>query len=71
MTPRPLMHNRDTIEATATLETLTPRYTEQALKFIERSKNDPFFLYLPHTFPHIPLAASDRFRGKSPLGNLR
>ncbi len=47
---------------------LTPRYTEQAVQFIERSKNSPFFLYVPHTFPHIPLAASPRFRGKSPLG---
>jgi arylsulfatase len=68
MTPRPLMHNTETIEVPAKLETLTPRYTEQALKFIERSKNDPFFLYLPHTYPHIPLAASERFRGKSALG---
>jgi arylsulfatase len=68
MTPRPLLRNTEVVEATATLETLTPRYTEQAVKFIERSKNDPFFLYMPHTYPHIPLAASDRFRGKSPLG---
>jgi len=68
MTPRPLLRNTEVVEATATLETLTPRYTEQAVKFIERSKSDPFFLYMPHTYPHIPLAASDRFRGKSPLG---
>ena len=38
------------------------------MEFIERSKAGPFFLYMPHTFPHIPLAASPRFRGKSPLG---
>jgi arylsulfatase len=68
MTPRPLMHNTETIEEPAVLETLTPRYTRQALEFIERSKNSPFFLYMPHTFPHIPLAASPRFRGHSPLG---
>jgi arylsulfatase A len=68
MSPRPLMHNTDTLEEPAKLETLTPRYTEQATKFIERSKGSPFFLYMPHPFPHIPLAASDRFRGKSPLG---
>src|SRR5262249_22979161 len=48
--------------------TLTPRYTEQAVKFIERSKDSPFFLYLPHTYPHIPLGASERFRGKSNAG---
>ena len=68
MTPRPLMHNTEVLEEPAVLETLTPRYTQQALQFIERSKDSPFFLYMPHTFPHIPLAASPRFRGKSPLG---
>ncbi len=68
MSPRPLMHNTETVEQTATLTTLTSRYTEQALRFIERSKGSPFFLYMPHTFPHIPLAASEKFRGKSPLG---
>ncbi|HET8550780.1 MAG TPA: sulfatase [Bryobacteraceae bacterium] len=68
MNPRVLMRNTDVIEQTATLETLTPRYTEQAVRFIERSKGSPFFLYFPHTYPHIPLAASERFRGKSPFG---
>lgn len=58
----------ETVEERATLETLTPRYTEQATRFIERSKDSPFFLYMPHTYPHIPLAASGRFRGKSPHG---
>src|SRR5215471_4332044 len=68
MTPRPLLHNTDQVEEPANLETLTPRYTEQAVKFIEGSASAPFLLYMPHTFPHIPLAASPRFRGKSPLG---
>ena len=68
MTPRPLMHNTEVIEEPAKLETLTPRYTEQAVKFIEGSKESPFFLYLPHTYPHIPLGASNRFRGKSRAG---
>ncbi|MEN6603072.1 MAG: sulfatase-like hydrolase/transferase, partial [Bryobacteraceae bacterium] len=68
MRPRPLLHNTEVVEAEATLETLTPRYTEQAVRFIERSKGSPFFLYMPHTYPHIPLAASPRFRGKSPSG---
>jgi arylsulfatase len=68
MNPRPLIHNLETLEEPAKLETLTPRYTEQALKFIERAKNGPFFLYMPHTYPHIPLAASEQFRGKSPAG---
>jgi arylsulfatase len=68
MTPRPLMHNLETIEEPARLDNLTQRYTEEALKFIDRSKDSPFFLYMPQTFPHIPLAASERFRGKSPAG---
>jgi arylsulfatase A len=68
MNPRSLLHNAEVIEEPAKLETLTQRYTEQALRFIERSKSRPFFLYLPHTYPHIPLGASERFRGRSPLG---
>ena len=68
MNPRVLMHNTDVIENPAVLDTLTPRYTEQATKFIAASKGTPFFLYMPHTYPHIPLGASPRFRGKSPLG---
>jgi arylsulfatase len=68
MTPRVLMRNIEVIEQTANLETLTPRYTEEAQRFIEASKSGPFFLYMPHTFPHIPLAASARFRGKSAEG---
>jgi arylsulfatase len=68
MSPRVLLHNTETVEQEAALETLTPRYTEQAVSFIERSKDSPFFLYMPHTYPHIPLGASPRFRGKSPFG---
>ncbi len=68
MNPRVLMHNTEVIEDPARLETLTQRYTEQALKFIRENRDAPFFLYLPQTFPHIPLGASDRFRGKSPEG---
>jgi arylsulfatase len=68
MDPPVLLHNTETVEARATQETLTPRYTEHALRFIDRSKDSPFFLYMPHTFPHIPLYASPRFRGKSPAG---
>ena len=68
MSPRPMMRGTETVDQTATLETITPRYTEQAVGFIERNKAKPFFLYMPHTYPHIPLAASDRFRGKSEHG---
>jgi arylsulfatase A len=48
----------------------TQRYTEEATKFIRSSAKagKPFFLYLPHTFPHVPLHASPRFRGTSSRG---
>jgi len=70
MDPPVLLHNTEVVEPRATLETLTPRYTERAVRFIEQSKDSPFFLYFPHTYPHIPLAASPRFRGKSRQGLL-
>ena len=68
MSPRWLMEDTKVIEEQATLETLTPRYTAQAVKFIESAKDGPFYLYFPHTYPHIPLGASPKFRGKSKNG---
>src|ERR1700722_3240854 len=66
--PSILMQNTAVIESPVVLNTLTQRYTQQATDFIKNSKNSPFFLYLAHTFPHIPLAASPAFLGKSGLG---
>jgi arylsulfatase A len=68
MTPSVLMRDEKIVEQPVKLETLTQRYTQEAVKFLRESKGSPFFLYFPHTFPHIPLAASSRFRGKSPHG---
>lgn len=68
MNPRVLMHNTDVIENETDLDSLTQKYTDKAVKFIRESKSSPFFLYMPHTFPHIPLGASARFRGKSTEG---
>jgi arylsulfatase A len=68
MSPRPLIEGTKVVEEPAKLETLTERYTDHAVRFIRESVGSPFFLYLPHTFPHIPLAASARFRGKSAQG---
>lgn len=64
----PLMRNETVIEAPAKQDTLTQRYTQEAIAFIERSKDKPFFLYLPHTMVHVPLAVSDGFKGKSQQG---
>jgi arylsulfatase A len=68
MTPSILMHNTDIIEAPVNLATLTKRYTDQAVNFIHKSGKTPFFLYMPHTFPHIPLWTSPDFAGKSGMG---
>jgi arylsulfatase len=68
MNPRVLMRDAEVIEPTADLDTLTARYTEEATRFIDGAKGGPFFLYMPHTYPHIPLGASPRFRGKSAEG---
>jgi arylsulfatase len=68
MNPTPIMRNGDVVEEPAKQDTLTRRYTEEAISFIEREKGKPFFLYLAHNMPHIPLHASDRFRGKSAGG---
>jgi arylsulfatase A len=45
--------------------TLTARYTKEAINFIKEVKGEPFFLYFAHSMPHVPLYASDRFKGKS------
>jgi arylsulfatase A len=47
---------------------LTKRYTEEAVRFIRASKDRPFFLYFAHSAIHVPLYASDAFRGKSAAG---
>jgi len=47
---------------------LTTQYTEHAVRFIEKNKDRPFFLYLPHSMVHVPIHCSDKFRGKSGAG---
>jgi len=69
-TDKPLHLFRDTesIEEPVDQDTLTERYVDEAVKFIRRSKGGPFFLYLPHSMPHLPVSTSERFRGKSRAG---
>jgi arylsulfatase A len=64
----PLMRNDKVIERPVDHRTLTKRYTEEALRFIAAHKNQPFFLYLPHSMPHIPLATTPGFAGHSAAG---
>lgn len=63
-----LLRDEKVIEHPTDQATLTERYTAEAVKFIKANKDRPFFLYLPHTFPHVPLYVSARFKGKSKGG---
>ena len=64
----PLFRNEELIEQPADQTQLTRRYTEEAVNFIHEHKSGPFFLYLAHTFPHVPLFASKKFSGTSRRG---
>lgn len=64
----PLLRNETVVLRPATPEILTERYTGEALAFIEKNRDRPFFLYLAHTMPHLPYDASARFKGKSAAG---
>ncbi|MHC4993839.1 MAG: sulfatase family protein [Planctomycetota bacterium] len=63
-----LMRNGVVIEKPAVQATLTRRYTDNAIDFIEANKDKPFFVYLAHTMPHTQLHASESFLGKSARG---
>ncbi len=63
----PLMRDTVIVERPAQQGTLTKRYTEEAVQFVESNAEKPFFLYLPHTMPHIPLFVSDEFYDPDPM----
>lgn len=64
----PLMRDEQVIERPAQQSTLTRRYTDEAIAFVRRNRDRPFFLYLAHSMPHMPLFASGEFEGKSLRG---
>ena len=67
----PLLEGNEKVAEVRTLsdqDKLTTAYTERAVKFIEKNKKGPFFLYIPHSMVHIPLGVSEKFRGKSKQG---
>ncbi len=69
--PLPLIDGNEKVDEIRTLHdqgTLTTRYTERAVRFIDANRNRPFFLYLPHSMVHIPLGVSERFSGRTPRG---
>ena len=68
--PLPLVRDDKVIETVPppAQDRLTQRYTEEAVKFIRKSRRNPFFLYLPHTAVHVPLHPGAKFRGRSANG---
>jgi arylsulfatase A-like enzyme len=66
--PLPLIEGDQVIEKNPDISQLTTRYTDRAVKFINAHHSEPFFLYVPHTMPHVPLGVSSKFRGKSERG---
>ena len=67
----PLIENFNKIDEIRTLEDqarLTTLFTERSVEFINNNKDNPFFLYVPHPMPHVPIAVSNKFKGKSTQG---
>lgn len=64
----PLMRGQEVIERPADPAKLARQYTDEAIRFIERNQQRPFFLYLPHTTLHVPLGVSPEFQGTSSFG---
>jgi arylsulfatase A-like enzyme len=63
-----MIHNGLIVERPVDARTLTRRYTERAVDYIKEHKDGPFFLYLAHSMPHVPLLTNDRFAGTSRRG---
>jgi len=66
--PLPLYENETVIDTLRNQTNLTTQITQRSVDFINRNKENPFFLYVPHTQPHVPLFVSDKFKGKSDRG---
>jgi arylsulfatase A len=69
--PLPLFEGETIVNANVTPEDqsrLTGQYTERAVRFIERNRDRPFFFYLAHSMPHVPLYAGEAFRGRAKQG---
>jgi arylsulfatase A-like enzyme len=64
----PLIEGNKTVALNPDQAKLTTNYTERAVQFIRKNKDQPFFLYLAHSMPHVPLFVSERQKGKSAGG---
>ncbi len=68
MPPLPLYDGEEVIELDPDQSLFTRRFTERAVSFIEQNAEQPFFLYIPHVMPHVPIFASEEFRGRTEHG---
>lgn len=68
MPPLPLYDGEKVIELDPDQSQFTRRFTERAVSFIERNAARPFFLYIPHVMPHVPIFASEKFKGRTKHG---
>lgn len=66
--PLPLIEGDEIVEYNPDQSRFTTDFTNRALNFIDQHKNEPFFVYLAHPMPHVPLFVSDKFKGKSEQG---
>ncbi len=66
--PLPLIEGEKTVQVQPDQTQLTTWYTEHAVRFIEKNKDRPFLLYVPHSMPHVPLHVSAKYRGTSSRG---
>jgi arylsulfatase len=66
--PLPLLEGENIVAKEPDQSQFTRQFTERALQFIEKNKDRPFFLYLAHVMPHVPIHASEKFRGRSAAG---
>jgi arylsulfatase A-like enzyme len=64
----PLLRDNVVIEVPADPSLFTQRYTSETIRFITQNKDKPFFIYLAHNMPHLPLHASEKFVGSSTRG---
>lgn len=64
----PLMRDKEVVERPADQTTITRRYAEEAVKFIKANREKPFFVYLAHSLPHVPLFVGEKFAGVSRRG---
>ena len=66
--PLPLIEDKKILQTQPDQRQLTTWYTQRAVSFIEHNKERPFFLYVPHSMPHVPLFVSEKFAGKTQRG---